>query len=110
MKLLAVAVLGLWSVTASAQEDLSYHFGYALQAAGICPELQVRIDTERKVDNKLGSSVRDGAQYMDGLYAAMDDSSNACHIAWQRYGCNGNTEPRLLQSSARASNPSLCQY
>lgn len=110
MKLFIYVVLALWVSTANAQENLSYHFGYALQAAGMCPNLQVRIDTERKVDAKYGSSVRDGAQYMDGLYAAMDDASNACTIAWQRYGCSGNTEPRLLQSSASASNPSLCQY
>lgn len=110
MKRVFILTAALWATTTSAQEDLSYHFGYALQAAGMCPGLQVRIDTERKVDAKHGSSVRDGAQYMDGLYAAMDDSSNACKIAWQRYGCSGNTEPRLMQSSATASNPALCQY
>lgn len=25
-------------------------------------------------------------QYMDDLYAAMDDASNICTIAWQRLG------------------------
>lgn len=110
MKRAFILTAALWATTAAAQEDLSYHFGYALQAAGMCPGLQVRIDTERKVDAKYGRSVRDGAQHMDGLYAAMDDASNACTIAWQRYGCSGNTEPRLIQSSARASNPTLCQY
>ncbi|MBE0399010.1 hypothetical protein EI168_02660 [Halomonas sp. FME1] len=110
MRLIIAAALALCATTASAQEDLSYHFGYALQAAGMCPGLQVRIDTERKADAKYGRSVRDGAQHMDGLYAAMDDAGNACNIAWQRYGCSGNTEPRLMQSSATASNPTLCQY
>lgn len=110
MKRIFVLVAALWATAASAQEDLSYHFGYALQAAGMCPDLQVRVDTERKADTKLGRSLRDGAKYMDGLYAAMDDASNACTIAWQRYGCSGNTEPRLMQSSASASNPTLCQY
>lgn len=110
MKRVFILTAALWATTASAQEDLSYHFGYALQAAGMCPGLQVRIDTERKVDAKYGSSVREGAQYMDGLYAAMDDASNACTIAWQRYGCNGNTESRLIQTSNRAPSTVLCEY
>ncbi|OWV31255.1 hypothetical protein [Halomonas campaniensis] len=110
MRLIIAAALALCATTASAQEDISYHFGYALQAAGMCPGLQVRVDTERKVDARFGVAVRDGAQYMDGLYAAMDDASNACDIAWRRYGCNGNTEPRLIQTSSRAPSTVLCEY
>ncbi|MBZ5486897.1 hypothetical protein HW452_05095 [Halomonas aquamarina] len=110
MKRVFILTAALWAVTASAQEDLSYHFGYALQAAGMCPGLQVRTDTERKVDAKYGRSVRDGDQYSDGLYAAMDAASDACSIAWQRYGCSGSVEPRLIQTSARASSTALCQY
>ena len=95
---------------------LAQHFGYALQAASICEGLQLRMDTEKVVDSKIGSAVRGkdsqyGDAYQAGLFAAIDDGDSACATAWEKYGCNGSVEPALIQQNGTAmNNPQLCRY
>lgn len=105
MKKLIATLLLLAPITANAEQDMSYHFGYALQAAMSCPALQMRMDTERKVSADYGSDVRSGPEYMEGLGAVIDDGQEACDKAQQRYACNGSSVKGLLQTPG-----SQCSY
>ncbi len=86
-------------------------FGFALQAAGSCNTLQMRLDTEDKVNSSRNEPIRDGGGYQDGLFYVVDHSDTACQEAWERFGCSGSEVEGLLQQSSRmGSNRKLCEY
>ena len=99
-----------------AHSALVKSFGYALQAGMICDNLQLRLDTEDKVKQKIGTDTRTGIykkDYMIGLNSAFadDEQGTLCKQAWIHFGCNGDIEPKLLQGNPfRMKNPLLCEY
>lgn len=86
-------------------------FGIAMQAAGQCKGLQMRIDTERKVNSSRSIPIRDADGYMDGLYYAMDNPDTICNQAWVEFGCGGSKVDALLQNSAQTgASRKTCEY
>lgn len=91
----------------TAKEELAFDFCYALQASMVCNDLKMRIDTEKKIEKKIGAKVRGpkspyNSACMDGLNAEMEDENFAdgnkklCKKAWALYGCKGTKVPKLL--------------
>ena len=67
----------------------------------------MRIDTERKIEKKLGGKIRGpespyNKACVDGLNAAFEDinikndNKELCKKAWKLYGCGGSKVPKLL--------------
>ena len=88
-----------------------------LQAALLCDNLKMRIDTESKVVKQVGQTIRGpGSPYnMDclaGLNKAFEEEENGlCESAWKDFGCSGAKIPRLIQENPfRLENVILCEY
>lgn len=86
-----------------ANHKLAENFGYALQASGNCPELNMRLDTAGKVANVLGEDPSDknskyNESYFNGLMKANEDKK-LCTNAWKKFGCQGTETARLLQTN-----------
>ena len=73
----------------------------------VCKNLKMRIDTERKIEKKVGSKIRGPASpYNDACGAGLeaefadenfeDGNKKLCKKAWTLYGCKGTKEPKLL--------------
>ena len=119
---IVIMVLGSTSVTSLAQdrsvnEALVFGFCYALQAAMVCDDISIRIDTEQKIERKAGGEIRGPASpynkfCMGGLDAAFKDENIAdgnkklCKKAWEFYGCSGTKIPKLLYQR----NGAYCKY
>ena len=115
MKGLIAAALLVGAVSAQADDSaLAESFGYAMQAASQCDELNMRMDTEGAVSDKLGEPVRDAEGYKSGLFGAInadDAGENICQVAWQKYGCGGTEVKGLVQQNPfTQNNPVLCEY
>ena len=94
---------------------IAENFCYAIQAVGQCPELNMRLDTEGKVNKLLGAEVRvpNGVyseSCLNGLNKANNDK-NLCENAWKRFGCQGAEFAQLIQQSP-FGNPSAitCKF
>lgn len=82
--------------------ELVSDFCYALQASAICQDLNMRLDTEDKVESLVGGKFR--APDTPYTYVCMtaitradsDESKGLCRLAWQQYGCQGTKMPSLL--------------
>lgn len=108
MKKLVVLTALLIAATASANTEKENHklaeaFGYAMQASGNCPELNMRLDTSDKITKIVGEDPTDKASkynesYFNGLMKANDDKK-LCANAWKRFGCQGKEVAKLLQTS-----------
>ncbi len=93
------------------------NFCYALQAGMSCDGLQMRIDTEDKIENLVGEPIRGPkSRYNDDCIAGLslahsEKGADLCSKAWLDFGCNGKTTPRLLQeNSFKNRNGSFCSY
>ena len=98
-------------------EKLVSSYCYALQASAICKGLQMRLDTESKIEKMVGGKFRgpDGSHNQICFQAIMeadaDEKNGVCRIAWEKYGCFGNDIPKLLQqSSSMGSNALTCPF
>lgn|SRR5262249_37094244 len=98
-------------------EKLVFSYCYALQASALCDGLQVRLDTEEKIENIVGGKFR-GPQgshnetCLEAVTKANDDEDKGvCRIAWDKYGCFGNDTPKLIQQSAfTIENAATCPF
>lgn len=107
---LAVALAGC-GVAIAGSGPTPKQFGFALQAAGSCSALQMRVDTENKVNSGRSLPIRDGDGYQDGLFYVMDHPDTACQEAWERFGCSGSEAKGLLQHSSKmGASRRLCEY
>lgn len=103
-------------------EDLVYGFCYTLMIDtaqdGCDKNYRIRVDTERKIENKIGFSPRgeDNKDYKkvcsEAFSYVIEYKEKACSTAWEKYGCNGNKIPKLLQIQefGNSSNNVLCEY
>ena len=98
-------------------EALVQDFCYALQATMICEDLNMRVDTERKIENEVGMKIRGSESpynqaCMKGLtFAFKDEKHGICSKAWKKFGCYGNKVPRLIQENPfRKKNGVFCEY
>jgi hypothetical protein len=100
-------------------ETLVQNFCYALQAAGECEELQMRVDTERVIERRVGSKLRGvNSVYNEDCWAGLtrafkevDEGNDICSRAWREFGCHGKKEPRLIQQNSRLRpNGVFCRY
>ncbi len=122
MKKLGLAFLFCCSITSANANEIASNlvtgFCYSLQAAAVCPNLQVRLDTEGKLEDEIGVSEIRGdnsafkSECMLGVANAIAiENSNLCEVAWQKYGCSGNEVPKLLQQNPfSVDDPVLCAY
>jgi len=91
-------------------------FAYSLQAGLMCDDLKMRLDTENKIKDKIGTDTRQGTynkDYMQGLNIALSDNEKGllCKEAWSHFGCSGDIEANLLQQNPMTNpNAELCQY
>ena len=99
------------------EKQASFDFGYAMQASGSCQQLFMRLDTEKKMEAKLGIKLRGPSAphkdaYFDGLLKATgDEGKGLCENAWTWYGCSGTRHPRLLiENPFRNDSPQICPY
>ena len=87
---------------------------YYLSASDLCDNLSMRVDTEEKLEKKLGiKDVREPMQsYYNGTQRAIKNEHNGlCRDIWEKYGCYGSEIPRLIQESLfRVKNPVLCEF
>ena len=97
--------------------SLAQKFCYSLQAAMICNDLQMRLDTEDKIESFIGEKIRGPkSRYSDncmkGLNQAFkDEKKGLCDKAWEKYGCSGTDIPKLIQESPFGKpNGMLCEY
>lgn len=98
-------------------EKLVFSYCYALQASALCDGLQVRLDTEEKIEKMVGGKFRgpDGTHNKICMEAIMkannDEGKGVCRIAWDKYGCFGNETPKLIQQSAfTVENAATCPF
>ncbi|VAW48153.1 hypothetical protein MNBD_GAMMA03-905, partial [hydrothermal vent metagenome] len=97
------------------QKSLVKNYCYAQQAALLCDYLQMRVDTQEKIENQIGAKIND-TKYnkicLQGISEAFDDENKGlCSKLWKQYGCNGNNIPRLIQENPfKKSNANLCEY
>lgn len=98
-------------------EDLVKDFCYALQATMVCKDLNMRIDTETKIEYKVGMKIRGpespyNQACVKGLSLAFDDEKRGiCSKAWKKFGCYGTTIPRLIQENPfRKSDGIFCKF
>jgi len=91
-------------------------FSYSLQAGSICDNLNMRLDTEKKINDKIGTKARGGIYNKDsmiGITSAIRDDEEGilCEQAWLHFGCDGDIEAKLLQGNPfKLQNPMLCEY
>ena len=91
-------------------------FAYSLQAGQLCDDLKMRLDTENKVKQKIGTDTRTGIynkDYMVGINSAFADNEKGtlCKEAWLHFGCDGDIEANLLQANPfKIKNAKLCEY
>ena len=117
---LGIFVLGITS--AQATDDLIFGFCYALHASGNCGALHMRLDTEGKVEAKVGGEFRATGDHhpacSDGMLWAFEDQERwrraegrelgeqrFCQQAWDDYGCSGAKVPGLLYH-----RDAFCEY
>ncbi|MBM7423853.1 hypothetical protein [Spongiibacter marinus] len=119
MKKLLIAILIWLPAYSQADEnaDLVENFCYALQAMALCDGISMRVDTEKKLEAKVGGPLRGrDSKYngvcMAGISNAFDDEQKGlCEKAWNQFGCFGSVEPKLLQKSSYGrSDHVLCEY
>ena len=103
-------------------EDLVYGFCYSLMIDtaqdGCDKNYRIRVDTERKIENKIGFSPRgeDNKDYKkvcsEAFSYVIEYKEKACRTAWEKYGCNGSKVPKLLQINEYGPNGKdvLCEY
>ncbi|ETX03637.1 MAG: hypothetical protein ETSY1_46600 (plasmid) [Candidatus Entotheonella factor] len=100
--LIQVSIVSAGELNTEQKKELVTDFCYALQASGSCPDLNIRLDTEDKVEALVGDKVRGGGSpysdvCMEGIIqATQDESRGLCQLAWQQYGCWGSKMPTLL--------------
>ncbi len=88
-----------------------HQFGMALQASLQCIGLQMRSDTEYKINADRSTAIRFSEGFDEGLYYAMDRGGAICDEAWSKFGCDGDEVPNLLQHSPIMSpNREICIY
>jgi|GEM_PF-5409930 len=97
------------------KEELVSSYCYALQASLICKGLQMRSDTESKIEKIVGGKFRgpEGSHNPVCIQAIMraDSDSAVCRTAWDKYGCFGSEHPRLLQQSlAMGGDAATCPF
>lgn len=104
-------------LTVEESKKLVYDFCYSVQAAALCDDLSIKIGTEEKVTLQVGGEFRSPNQKYSqecksGLWAANDEKQSlVCNIAWKKYGCYGNEEPRLIQQNPFTNkNGVFCSY
>lgn len=114
--ILTVSLIGV-DVCAKEPKKLVQEFCYALQAALICDNLKMRVDTESKIRKKVGGEFRGPNKPYNndcttGLMKAFDDENKGlCSIAWEKYGCHGTDAARLIQENHfRIQNAKICSY
>ncbi|WP_037586147.1 hypothetical protein [Stenoxybacter acetivorans] len=88
------------NIVTAANKEIARNFCYAIHAIGNCSGLNMRLDTEAKIDKLVGTNIREkGSVFeddcLDGLIQANEDK-NLCSNAWDRFGCNGKIMPKLL--------------
>jgi hypothetical protein len=83
----------------------------------MCDDLQMRVDTERKIEKQVGTKIRGpkspyNEDCLAGLNKAFDyENKGLCKIAWEKYGCNGSKVPRLIQENPfKKKNGIFCEY
>lgn len=77
-------------------------FCYALQASLVCENLNMRLDTEGKIENQVGGKFRgQNTQYNDECLTGLNsaEGKGLCKKAWEKYGCSGTDIPRLIQEN-----------
>jgi hypothetical protein len=92
-------------------------FCYSLQAASICDNLNMRIDTEGKIEAKIGEKFRNQTSvYSSDCWAGLnkafeEENKGLCAVAWKKYGCSGTDIPRLIQENPfKIKNGNFCKY
>ena len=125
MKLYIIIFLSSWlfwglvsfDTHAKEPKKLVHEFCYALQATSVCDNLNMRLDTEGKVESQVGGKFRGpktpfNNECMAGLNQAFEEENKGlCKTAWEKYGCSGTEIPRLLQENPfRNRNGIFCKY
>lgn len=97
--------------------ELVFAYCYALQASALCKGLQMRLDTESKIEQIVGGKFRgpEGSHNQICMQAIMkadaDEKNGVCRTAWDKYGCFGSERPRLLQQSlSMGANAATCPF
>lgn len=105
------------STYAKEPEKLVREFCYALQATSVSHNLNMRLDTESKIEAQVGGKFRGpqkpyNSACMEGLNQAFDEEGKGlCQTAWEKYGCSGTEVPRLLQESPFGNRDGIfCKY
>ncbi|MCF9470879.1 hypothetical protein J8A00_21250 [Vibrio parahaemolyticus] len=103
--------------TNSESSPLVENFCYALQAAMMCDGLQMRIDTEAKIENIVGGKIRGpSSEYNQSCMAGLDmafkqENDGLCENAWRDFGCSGDKVKGLIQESSKSgSGRELCEF
>ncbi|EXI62388.1 hypothetical protein MHD_10170 [Mannheimia granulomatis] len=108
MKKLFVLVTALFSAFVVANDNKANHklaenFCYAVQASGNCPDLNMRLDTEAKVEGIVGKKIREpNSPYADSCMKGLNKANNdkkLCENAWEKFGCTGTETAKLLQTN-----------
>lgn len=96
-------------------EAVAENFCFALQATSQCDNLQMRLDTEQKIETMVGTEIRGPkSPYRDacmaGIAKAFGDT-RICETVWHEFGCYGTTQAGLIQQNPfTSSNPVLCKF
>ncbi|AUK45189.1 hypothetical protein A4212_10005 [Pasteurella multocida] len=108
MRKLVILSLGFISCFALANveqdnQKLAEDFCYAVQASGSCSDLNMRLDTEGKVNALVGEEIRKpNGKYSESCFNGLKKANNdkkLCSNAWKKFGCNGSVTARLLQTN-----------
>ena len=106
-----------FSSHADEKQKLIKGFCYALQASMSCDELKMRLDTEGKIEEKVGGKFRGSKSKYRGvctsglMKAYEEEGKGLCRNAWEQYGCDGSVESKLIQQNPfKLKNPILCTY
>ena len=96
------------------------NFCYAFQAALVCDSLNMRRDTEGKVEKQYNLKIRNqpftspiGKICMSAYneVTLADDLNSVCNDVWNRFGCSGTEIPKLVQESPfKKPNGVFCEY
>ena len=93
---------------------LANQFGNALQGSLLCDNLQMRFDTENKINTQAGMEVRLSDEYLEGTNQAIKEygtnKKRYCKKLWDEYGCNGSKIPNLIQQNPKNKKAKLCTY
>jgi len=94
--------------------ELANQFGNALQGSLLCDNLQMRFDTENKINKQAGMEVRLTNEYLAGTNQAVKEygtnKKRYCKKLWDEYGCNGSKIPNLIQQNPKNKKAKLCTY